>query len=105
MQRPEYWQWIRSLWQNPTDAHRRLVFADWLDEHAMPSAARRQRRFADLVHRALEVIYIPRVEQVYFRLGKTGPYFRIKKDGQVYPLAADYASWNFAMTKHTLKGG
>lgn len=105
MQNPEYWEWIRRIWQNPIEGHIRLVFADWLDEHGMPSAAKRQRRYGAWVTAAVEMVLIVRVEQVYFRVKKDGPYFRIKKDGSVHPMPKNTADWNFNLTKHTLKGG
>lgn len=103
MQLPEYWNWIKRIWQLPTDATLRLVFADWLNENGMPSASARQRRYAVWIKEAREVILLPEIEQVYFRT-VTG-YYRIKKDGTVHPMPPGTTNWNFGRKKHTLKGG
>jgi uncharacterized protein (TIGR02996 family) len=87
MNTSEYWRWIEAIWNKKTDATIRLVFADWLDEQGRFKAAAKQRGYADLVNRAVEIEYMPRISQCYVIVGgfkhKLCRY-RMKQNGHLY---------------------
>jgi uncharacterized protein (TIGR02996 family) len=43
---PDAEAFLAAVAESPEDAERRLVFADWLEEHGLPGAARAQRWLA-----------------------------------------------------------
>jgi uncharacterized protein (TIGR02996 family) len=87
MQNPEYWTWVRKIFHEPHNHQHRLVFADWLDEHGMSTAARKQRQYARLVKRATVIFRIIRYRQIWAQIldkeNKNILCFRIKHSGQI----------------------
>lgn len=51
----QYWQFVNAIWANVTDATFRLVFADWLEEHGMISAGKRQRMYAKFIEQSVVI--------------------------------------------------
>lgn len=49
---PEYWHFIDAIWANVTQTTPRLVFADWLEEHDMVAAGKRQRMYAEFIRQS-----------------------------------------------------
>lgn len=96
MDRPEYWRWIKRIWNAPTDAHLRRVFADWLDERGCAGAAKRQRQYAEWVEATMTMYRVVDFEQVYLWVQHKRHYrmMRMKKDGTIHPMSVHHMQWH-----------
>ena len=84
MRKPEYWDFIRQIWHDPHKSNLRRIFADWLDEHGMIKASRKQRQFAKWTDQAY-VIWRTSYNHIYMLIKIKGEprLFRIKKNGVI----------------------
>lgn len=69
MYRQQYWKWIETIWQNPTQAVVRMNFADWLMEEGCQKAGQKQREFAKIVDNTI-FMYSIELSQTSFNSNK-----------------------------------
>ena len=80
------WDFVKKIWENPTDATVRLVFVDWLINNRNYRAANRQKIYAQLILNAVKIVYNKRINYI-LGVSKTAKgaviSWRMKRNGEL----------------------
>lgn len=78
----DYWAFCKAIYESPLDSTPRLVFADWLFEHVMLKAEKKQREQARILQKVLWYSEIGESKHLFAQnnRGEVRRY-RIKMDG------------------------